>query len=99
MVRIREKQFFIALSLTLGVCACLTLYCAVNGQAMAATHREPQYALRNIQLIIAAAAAAFIAARPQTRKVWYMYSIPLILCVFAFLYVWIVNQYPCCIGG
>jgi hypothetical protein len=90
------KPFIITLVPTILYCLISLMYCWINGQAMMSTHLDPHYAWRFLQCIIATIIATFLFF---TRAKCYWYFIPLTLVVTAHLYVLIVNQYPCCVGG
>lgn len=94
----KNIKFIICLIATLFLCIGISIFCVFAGQTMASTHLEPQYALRDAQIILAAIVTIILALIKYTRKI-YWFSIPTILLVFAFIYVFIVNQYPCCSGG
>lgn len=94
-----KNRFITIFYVTLAVCVIISLYCIVNGHAMASTHLEPQYLLRDLQLAIAAIIGVALLWFKQMRKVMSWYFIPVILASFSIFYVFIVNQFPCCIGG
>jgi len=94
------KQHSYAYSLLSTVCLCvfITIFCILNGQHMAATHVEPPYSMAVLQIIVAVIIAVVFIIIKYTRNLkWFL--IPATLIAFAPLYVIIVNQYPCCVGG
>jgi len=79
------------------ICIILTLYCVFNGPYIASTHTEPQGVIAGDQTIIAIILTILFAVNKNTRK-WEWFLIPFILVIFALLYIFIVNLYPCCTG-
>ncbi len=94
---LKRKKFFVLFSVTVIFCITMVLYCLINGRMMASSHMEPQYTLRNLQLFAAAIIAVCCRVFAKGRNHWYI--IPIVLASVSFLYTFIVNQYPCCVGG
>lgn len=88
--------FILILIPTILFCLAALSYCQVNGQAIASRHTEPQYFWRFSQCLAAGLLTVFLAFR---RVKYYWYSIPFMLILTANLYIPIIAQYPCCIGG
>ena len=94
----RQHSYLYTVLFAFSLCVILSICCFVNGQAIASTHLELQYKIAEIQIVIAAVLAIMLYTNKRTRKIkWFL--IPYILIAFAPLYVFIVNQYPCCTGG
>ena len=75
------------------------LYCILCGQSMMVTHIDPHYAWRNIQTALAMLLSLVLFFRKETRKQHYWQVIPCLLLGLAPVYVLIVDQFPCCVGG
>ena len=98
----QKKAFdgaLLGVGMTLVYCIVTIVFCIVNGQKMASTHTETDIFWRDAQLAVAAMLCVAFFVTKETQKLWVLYLIPALLAVTAFLYVFIVGQYPCCMGG
>jgi len=95
---IYKNAYRLCLISTFIICIIVALYCVLNGQYMALTHTEPQGAIAGMQILFAFILTILFAINKNTRKrEWFL--IPIILVVFAVIYIFIVSLYPCCVGG
>jgi|GEM_PF-2405613 len=94
-----KSKFAVLVVMTVLYCVGSMGCCVLFGQRMAATHMDPHYMWRLMQIAAAAIIGIAIACNKNTRGKWYWYTIPVLLIGAAFAYVAIVGQYPCCIGG
>ena len=98
MSKIKRYRFLCCFICAFCTCILLTIYCIINGQAMASTHREPHYLIAVMQSLTAVILAIFLCSNKHSRKIkWF--SVPIMLFIFAIIYVILVAQHTCCIGG
>lgn len=91
-----QRKLFLA-----ALCGCelIVIYCIANGQLMSSMHLESQYLLRDLQITGAVIIVMVVLFKQSVKNKSGWLFIPTLLVGYAFLYVFIVNQFPCCIGG
>lgn len=94
--KVKNNLFEILFFSTIIYCVLSLIYCWTHGQAMAASHIEPQYSWRFLQIVLAII-IGIISTLLRKDTIWL--SIPTLLILTALLYIPIVAQYPCCSGG
>ena len=93
------RPYAIALGITVLYGIGSILYCVLFGQSMMGSHIYPHYAWRTVQMAAAVVLSLILFGLKTTRKKLHWQIIPALLLGLAPVYVLIVDQFPCCMGG
>ena len=95
---VKQNRFISTFTLALTICITGTAYCIIYGQRLASAHLAPVAPAFYQGISAIAIAIIFAVIKPvRTKPKWF--TIPIMLFAFSFLYDYIANLYPCCVGG